>query len=167
VSGSPDDIPRIKPLHGTLLALRQGESLLLIRRTKAPYKGYLGLPGGKMEAGETPLDAARREMLEETGLKRPKPRWLGRVIDLLVEGAPPHDLFILDVFEVTLAEGALSQPSFEGTIVRLPLEELDARADEIIPADVQIIRRLVVERATNVLDLVSVKTTDGYDVKVI
>ena len=167
MSDPKGDVPKIKPVHGVLLVLRQGEDLLLIRRTKAPYKGYLGLPGGKMEAGETPLDAARREMLEETGLKRPKPRWLGRVIDLLVEGAPPHDLFILDVFEVTLAEGALSQPSFEGTIVRLPLEELDARADEIIPADVQIIRRLVVERSTTMLDLISIRRDDSYEVQVV
>ncbi len=40
------EFPQIKPLHGTLLVLRQGRSLLLIRRNKDPYKGLLGLPGG-------------------------------------------------------------------------------------------------------------------------
>ena len=125
------DIPRIRPLHGVLLVLRQRGHLVLIRRTKEPYKGLLALPGGKIEKGETPLDAARREMREETGLKTPKPAWLGRVTDLLVEGEPfdklralserseskrpPHSMFVLDVFEADLAEGAHSQPSFEGT----------------------------------------------------
>lgn len=161
------EFPQIKPLHGTLLALRQGASLLLIRRNKDPYKGLLGLPGGKIERGETLQDAAGREMLEETGLKRPKPKWLGRVTDLLVEGEPPYDLFVLDVFEVTLPEGVLSQPSFEGTIVRLPLEDLRKRAEEIIPADLVIIERLVVERSCTTLDLMSIRKGDTYEVKVV
>lgn len=185
----PTDIPRISPLHGTLLVLRQGRSLLLIRRAKEPYKGLLALPGGKIEEGETPLETARREMLEETGLKRPKPKWLGRVTDLLIEGEPPFSCFILDVFEVKLDEGVVPQPSFEGTIVRVPLADIpfdsaqgrepfdsasrrvgierQTRADEIIPADLIIIWRLVIEHSTTMLDLVSVRTPNGYDVKVV
>jgi len=160
-------IPQIAPLHGTLLALRQAECLLLIRRTKPPYQGLLGLPGGKMEPGETPLAAARREMREETGLRRPKPVWLGRVTDLLIDGKSPYAMFILDVFEATLPEKALSQPSFEGTIVRVPLADLPDRRGEIIPADLQIIRRLVIERSATMLDLVTISEDDGYKVEVI
>ena len=33
----------VKPLHGTLLVLRQGGDLLLIRREKPPYQGLLAL----------------------------------------------------------------------------------------------------------------------------
>jgi len=161
------DIPRIKPLHGVLLVLRQRGHLLLIRRAKEPYKDYLALPGGKMEPGETSADAARREMLEETGLKRPRPKWLGRVTDLLIEKEPPYAMFVLDVFEADIPEGTVSQPSFEGAVVRVPLKNLQERADEIIPADVLIIWRMVVERVTTMLDLVSVRTDTGYDVKVI
>ena len=98
------DIPQVKPIHGILLALRQSDRLLLIRRAKEPYRGLLGLPGGKMDPGETPLAASRREMREETGLRRPRPAWLGRVTDLLIDGKPPHAMFILDVFEATLPE---------------------------------------------------------------
>ena len=42
--------------------------ILLIRRAKAPRKGEWSLPGGKVEFGETLIEAVRREALEETGL---------------------------------------------------------------------------------------------------
>ena len=165
--GAPIDIPRIRPLHGVLLVLRQRGHLVLIRREKEPYKGLLALPGGKIERGETPLEAARREMREETGLKRPVPQWIGRVTDLLVEGEPPHAMFILDVFEATLPEAAHSQPSFEGSVVRLPLADLQKRASEIIPADILIIWRLAVERSATTLDLVTTRSGDRYDVRAV
>jgi acetyl-CoA carboxylase carboxyl transferase subunit beta len=42
--------------------------LLLIRRGTEPSRGSWSLPGGRVEAGETPGRAAAREVLEETGL---------------------------------------------------------------------------------------------------
>lgn len=51
----------------SILCHRNGD-VLIIRRGKAPYAGYWSLPGGKLEAGETPLQAAQRELLEETGV---------------------------------------------------------------------------------------------------
>ena len=43
--------------------------LLLIRRKNPPFKDKYALPGGFVEYGETTEGAARRELLEETGLK--------------------------------------------------------------------------------------------------
>ena len=43
--------------------------VLLIRRRNPPFKGDLALPGGFVEVGETVERAARRELLEETGVK--------------------------------------------------------------------------------------------------
>jgi len=163
----PIDIPRIKPMHGVLLALRQRGHLVLIRRAKAPYAGYLALPGGKIDPGETPDQAARREMREETGLRKPRPKWIGRVTDLLVEGDPPYSQFVLDVYEAEIPQGAVSQPSFEGAVVRVPMKDFGEQSKEILPADLHIIWRLLIERTTNTLDLVSVKTDTGYDVKVV
>jgi 8-oxo-dGTP diphosphatase len=46
----------------------KGDAVLLLERAHAPRIGYLDVPGGFMEAGETIEDAARRELREETGL---------------------------------------------------------------------------------------------------
>lgn len=42
--------------------------VLLIERDYDPYAGHLALPGGYVDPHELPADAARRELLEETGL---------------------------------------------------------------------------------------------------
>jgi 8-oxo-dGTP diphosphatase len=52
------------------------DRVLLLERAHAPRVGFLDVPGGFMEAGETIEGAARRELREETGLT------LGRVVSL-------------------------------------------------------------------------------------
>ncbi|MBR1864074.1 MAG: NUDIX domain-containing protein [Ruminococcus sp.] len=47
-----------------------GGKLLMCRRRKDPYKGLKNLVGGKIEPGEDHLDAAYRELWEESGLGR-------------------------------------------------------------------------------------------------
>ncbi|MEN8259672.1 MAG: NUDIX hydrolase [Pseudomonadota bacterium] len=52
---------------GGIVFNREGE-VLLIRRGKSPALGLWSIPGGKLEPGETIVQACRREFLEETGL---------------------------------------------------------------------------------------------------
>lgn len=50
------------------VGLVSGDRLLLIKRGREPSKGLYAFPGGRMEGDETAEDAARRELIEETGL---------------------------------------------------------------------------------------------------
>lgn len=55
---------------GAVIAVRRGEELLLLRhRRPAVGEALLEMPRGGLEPGERAEDAARRELLEETGLR--------------------------------------------------------------------------------------------------
>jgi 8-oxo-dGTP diphosphatase len=60
----------------------KGDSVLVLRRGHAPRKGWLDVPGGFMDAGETVERCARRELREETGLAVGKVELVGRYWDL-------------------------------------------------------------------------------------
>lgn len=56
------------PLVGVGVVVLKGGQVLLVRRSKPPRLGQWSLPGGRQELGETLDQAARREVLEETGI---------------------------------------------------------------------------------------------------
>lgn len=43
--------------------------ILLVQKSKGPFKGLWDLPGGRIEYGESPETTLIREILEETGLE--------------------------------------------------------------------------------------------------
>lgn len=57
------------------LVVRNGK-VLLARRAAAPYRGTWDLPGGFLEAGETPEQALARELREEIGARIRSARFL-------------------------------------------------------------------------------------------
>jgi ADP-ribose pyrophosphatase YjhB (NUDIX family) len=60
--------PPVVPCVGAVVH-DAGRRLLLIRRGHPPHAGSWSLPGGRVEAGETPERAVEREVREETGLE--------------------------------------------------------------------------------------------------
>lgn len=59
---------RVKPSPAVAAALIHRGCLLTVRRRHPPNAGMLALPGGKIEPGEPVLEAALRELREETGM---------------------------------------------------------------------------------------------------
>ncbi len=61
-----------------------GVVLTLRQPSLKAHSGQVSLPGGSLEAGETPEDAARREAWEEVGVDRHAPDLLGRLTPLYI-----------------------------------------------------------------------------------
>jgi len=57
-----------RPAVTLLLVAKRKNDYVLYKRFKEPYYGFCGFPGAKMKRGEEIIEAAKRELLEETGL---------------------------------------------------------------------------------------------------
>lgn len=73
--------------------------VLLVRRRNPPDAGLWGFPGGHVEAGETALDAAARELIEETGVTARPLRYIDNVdvIDRAGDGRLLHHFLLAAV----------------------------------------------------------------------
>lgn len=58
----------MKKLNVILVFNKNEDKILMCKRAKEPYKGKYNLVGGKVEKDEAELDAAYRELQEETGI---------------------------------------------------------------------------------------------------
>lgn len=58
-----------RELPAVSVAVVRGDTVLLVKRALPPSQGLYAFPGGKVESGETLEQAARRELMEETGLE--------------------------------------------------------------------------------------------------
>ena len=57
------------PIPAVGVVCFRGDEVLLIRRGRPPRQGQWSLPGGRIEPSERALDAAMRELMEETGVQ--------------------------------------------------------------------------------------------------
>jgi 8-oxo-dGTP diphosphatase len=57
------------PVPAVGVVCLRGDFVLLIRRGTPPRQGEWSLPGGRIEPGERAMDAALRELREETGVE--------------------------------------------------------------------------------------------------
>jgi len=72
---------KVEPDVAAVVAVTTGQNVILVREYRpGPEQVVLELPGGAIDAGETALEAARRELLEETGYAGAV-REVGRILD--------------------------------------------------------------------------------------
>lgn len=61
-----------------IIAIDANNRILVLRQYRHPVESVcLEIPGGEMEEGETPLEAAKRELLEETGCEAESYEYMG------------------------------------------------------------------------------------------
>ena len=91
------------PVPAVGVVCLRGNEVLLIRRGTPPRMGEWSLPGGRIEPGERAIDAALRELREETGVEA---RILGLidVVDGIFAEASRHYVLIDYVAEWTSGE---------------------------------------------------------------
>jgi ADP-ribose pyrophosphatase YjhB (NUDIX family) len=90
------------PCAGAIVLDASGR-LLLVRRGRPPAQGRWSLPGGRVEPGETPAQAAVREVREETGLDVVVSRLVGSVR----RPGPAGSVYLIDDFACTVRGGVL------------------------------------------------------------
>ena len=87
--------------RATLLFIIHGERILLIRKKRGLGAGKINGPGGRLEADESPLEAARREVHEELRITPSGVRRAGELHFQFLDGYSIH----VDVFRATAWEG--------------------------------------------------------------
>lgn len=114
------------PVPAVGVVCLRGEDVLLIRRGKPPRMGEWSLPGGRIEPGERAIDAALRELMEETGVTA---RIIGLldVVDGLFPEANRHYVLIDYAAEWLSGEPVAGDDALEARFV--PLAEVDALID--------------------------------------
>jgi 8-oxo-dGTP diphosphatase len=68
-STADDRLYPARPIVAVSVAVFREGRVLIGRRARAPLAGRFSLPGGAVELGETLIEAAKRELFEETGVE--------------------------------------------------------------------------------------------------
>jgi 8-oxo-dGTP diphosphatase len=104
-------IPDPPPRRGASIAVFRGDVVLLVKRARAPWRGLWSLPGGSLEVGEDPREAALREVREETGID-PVLEGLLDTIEITAKcGGGEVVTYLLEVFYGRYAGGSLQPGS--------------------------------------------------------
>jgi ADP-ribose pyrophosphatase len=132
------------PDYAAVVALTEEQRVIIVRQYRPAVEHHtLELPSGLVDAGETPLEAARRELLEETGYEAGEWELLsGMETDV---GRLGNRIWACLAKNVRLADGRRPEDGIE--VVTWSLEELsqamvDGRFDHALHVAVVMIAML-------------------------
>lgn len=109
-----------------ILLLSDAQELLLVRQFRyAPKSVFLEIPAGKIDAGESVLETAQRELREETGYRAQTWHYLGAAAACIGYSNEHIHYFVAQTIcagEQALGEGEWLEP------IWLPLSEVKAKS---------------------------------------
>ncbi|MGN6103690.1 MAG: (deoxy)nucleoside triphosphate pyrophosphohydrolase [Kofleriaceae bacterium] len=121
-----------------LIVGEAGRVLITQRRADQALPLQWEFPGGKVEPGESPVEALARELREEIGAVAE----VGRIWEVLFHAYPAFDLVML-VYACRLAPGEVARAVEVADLAWLEVRELPAW--DILPADRPLVERLMAE----------------------
>jgi len=131
-------MPLLIEVAAALIRDTEGRYLITQRRRGSHLAGLWEFPGGKLEAGESPADALRRELSEELGGAFD----VGKLVET-VRWEYPDRTVVLHFYDCRLRSGAI-EPREEQAMLWVEPDQL--RTYDFPPADRALIDRLTPRR---------------------
>jgi ADP-ribose pyrophosphatase YjhB (NUDIX family) len=119
IHSSPTTVPALR--LGASIAVFKDGAVLLVKRRRAPYADAWSLPGGSIEAKETPDAAALRELKEETGIEA---EVAGRLDSVEIEGDGAATRYRLTMYYGHYLAGVARAGSDAAEVAWVPLPML-------------------------------------------
>lgn len=142
------------PLAVVVSAIVDGKKILLLQREKRPFQGYWGMIGGKLQHGETIIDAAIREAKEETGLDVIFDSFHGLCHEHVKESGVTKHSFLLFLCKMRPVGGTIKTGT-EGRVAWFDIKTL--AKEKIIPSDLWMIQNMLPKKAPLIYSLMDDK----------
>jgi len=114
------------PKVAVAVLVQNAGMILLVRRANDPQRGKWTLPGGFMDAGEDPRQAAERECLEETGLQVR----VNRLLEVVSHPADSPGAHLVLYYQAEYLSGELQPGDDAEQAAYYPLDRMPALAFE-------------------------------------
>ena len=125
-------------LVAAAVLLEGGRVLLTQRKTGTHLAGSWEFPGGKVEAGEDPREALRRELREELGIEAR----VGEIVDVTFHRYEEADKAVLLLFFEAAREAGSPEPQALDVAAFRWAEKGELRVEELPPADVAVMEKV-------------------------
>jgi 8-oxo-dGTP diphosphatase len=120
------------------VVVEEGRVLLTQRKAGTHLAGAWEFPGGKVEAGEDPREALRRELVEELGIAAR----VGDVVEVTFHRYDDADKAVLLLFYEAAREAGSPEPRAVDVAAFRWASRGELRDEEFPPADVAVLRKV-------------------------